>query len=119
MKRRDFLKSVTGVAAGAMVPAIWPAAKADARSKTLLIVSEGGPSDIHGIGTNVPGDEVSWNCCDHLISHEMKSVPGGVPYYDRNKFKPGLAEDIGVGGPPTFQISADSLTKSEQFVVST
>src|ERR1039458_4538882 len=66
MKRRDFLNSVTGVAAGAMVPApaIWSAAKADARSETLLIVSEGGPNnlDIHGIGTNVPGYEASWNC---------------------------------------------------------
>ena len=43
MKRRDFLKSVSGLAAGAMVPApaIWSAAKADARSETLLIVSEG------------------------------------------------------------------------------
>ena len=91
MKRRDFLKSVTGVAAGAMVPApaIWSAAKADARSGTLLIASEGGPNnlDIHGIGTNVPGYEVSWNCYDRLISHEMKSGPGGVPYYDRDKFK--------------------------------
>ena len=77
MKRRDFLKSVTGVAAGAMVPApaIWSAAKADARSETLLIVSEGGPNnlEVHGIGTNVPGYEVSWNCHDRLISHEMKS----------------------------------------------
>ena len=56
MKRRDFLKSVTGVAAGAMVPApaIWSAAKTDARSETVLIVSEGGPNnlDIHGIGTS-------------------------------------------------------------------
>jgi ABC-type transport system substrate-binding protein len=80
MKRRDFLKSVSGIAAGAMVPApaIWSAAKADARSETLLIVSEGGPNnlDIHGIGTNVPGYEVSWNCYDRLISHEMKSGPG-------------------------------------------
>jgi peptide/nickel transport system substrate-binding protein len=157
MKRRDFLKSVTGVAAGAMVPApaIWSAAKADARSETLLIVSEGGPNnlDIHGIGTNVPGYEVSWNCYDRLISHEMKSGPGGVPYYDRDKFKPELAEDmnvgdmsvtfklkknakfhdgtpvaakdvkwsldraVSVGGFPTFQMSAGSLTKPEQFVV--
>ncbi len=101
MKRRDFLKSVTGVAAGAMVPApaIWSPAKADARSETLLIVSEGGPNnlDIHGVGTNVPGYEVSWNCYDRLISHEMKSGPGGVPYYDRDKFKPELAEDMNVG----------------------
>ena len=101
MKRRDFLKSVSGLAAGAMVPApaIWSPAKADARSETLLIVSEGGPNnlDIHGIGTNVPGYEVSWNCYDRLISHEMKSGPGGVPYYDRDKFKPELAEDMNVG----------------------
>src|SRR3954468_11383337 len=157
MKRRDFLKSVTGVAAGAMVPApaIWSAAKAQSRSETLLIVSEGGPNnlDIHGIGTNVPGYEVSWNCYDRLISHEMKSGPGGVPYYDRDKFKGELAEDmkiddmsvtfklkknakfhdgapvtakdvkwsldraVSVGGFPTFQMSAGSLTKPEQFVV--
>src|SRR6201747_1757767 len=157
MKRRDFLKSVSGLAAGAMVPApaIWSSAKADARSETLLIVSEGGPNnlDIHGIGTNVPGYEVSWNCYDRLISHEMKSGPGGVPYYDRDKFKPELAEDmnvgdmsvtfklkknskfhdgtqvsakdvkwsldraVSVGGFPTFQMSAGSLEKPEQFVV--
>jgi peptide/nickel transport system substrate-binding protein len=157
MKRRDFLKSVSGLAAGAMVPApaIWSTAKADARSETLLIVSEGGPNnlDIHGIGTNVPGYEVSWNCYDRLISHEMKSGPGGVPYYDRDKFKPELAEDmnvgdmavtfklkknakfhdgapvtakdvkwsldraVSVGGFPTFQMSAGSLTKPEQFVI--
>jgi peptide/nickel transport system substrate-binding protein len=157
MKRRDFLKSVSGIAAGAMVPApaIWSAAKADARAETLLIVSEGGPNnlDIHGVGTNVPGYEVSWNCYDRLISHEMKSGPGGVPYYDRDKFKGELAEDmnlgdmsvtfklkknatfhdgtqvaakdvkwsldraVSVGGFPTFQMSAGSLTKPEQFVV--
>src|SRR4029078_1162477 len=157
MKRRDFLKSVTGVAAGAMVPApaIWSAAKADVRSETLLIVSEGGPNnlDIHGVGTNVPGYEVSWNCYDRLISHEMKSGPGGVPYYDRDKFKGELADDMNigdmsvtfklkkkavfhdgtpvtakdvkwsldravtVGGFPTFQMGAGSLSKPEQFVV--
>ena len=93
MKRRDFLKSVSGLAAaGALTPApaIWSSAKAQARSETLLIVSESGPNnlDIHGVGTNVPGYEVSWNCYDRLISHEMKSGPGGVPYYDRDKFKP-------------------------------
>lgn len=157
MKRRDFLKSVTGVAATAAVsaPAIFSAAKADARSETLLIVSESGPNnlDIHGVGTNVPGYEVSWNCYDRLIGHEMKAGPGGVPYYDRDKFKPELAEDmqvgdmsatfklrknakfhdgtpvtakdvkwsldrsVSVGGFPTFQMSAGSLKKPEQFVI--
>src|SRR4051794_8490900 len=113
MKRRDFLKSVTGAAAGAMVPApaIWSAAKADARSETLLIVSESGPNnlDIHGVGTNVPGYEVSWNCYDRLISHEMKPGPSGVPYYDRDRFKPELAEDMNVGDMSvTFRLRKDA-----------
>src|SRR6201999_1598365 len=157
MKRRDFLKSVTGVAAGAMVPApaIWSAAKADARSETLLLVAENGPNnlDIHGVGTNRPGYEASWNCYDRLIGHETKTLSDGTLSYDRDKIKPELADDmkIGdmsvtfklkknakfhdgtpvaakdvkwsldraviVGGFPTFQMSAGSLTKPEQFVI--
>ena len=156
MKRRDFLKSTAAVAGAGMVPApaIWSSAKAQSRQETLLIVSESGPNniDIHGVGTNVPGYEVSWNCYDRLISHEMKTV-NGVPYYDRDKFKMELAEDmnvgdmsatfklkksakfqdgtpvtaqdvkwsldraVSVGGFPTFQMGAGSLTKPEQFVV--
>jgi peptide/nickel transport system substrate-binding protein len=157
MKRRDFLKSVTALTAAAAVPApaIWSPAKAQSRQETLLIVSESGPNnlDIHGVGTNVPGYEVSWNCYDRLISHDMKTLPNGTPYYDKTKFKPELAEDMNVGdmsatfklrkdavfqdgtpvtakdvkwsfdravtvgGFPTFQMSAGSLTKPEQFVV--
>jgi peptide/nickel transport system substrate-binding protein len=156
MKRRDFLKSTAAVAGAGMVsaPAIWSPAKAQSRQETLLIVSESGPNnlDIHGVGTNVPGYEVSWNCYDRLISHEMKTV-NGTPYYDRDKFKMELAEDmnvgpmsatfklkkdatfqdgtpvtakdvkwsldraVSVGGFPTFQMGAGSLTKPEQFVV--
>jgi len=100
MKRRDFLKSTTALAASAMVPApaIWSSAKAQSRAETLLIVSESGPNnvDIHGVGTNVPGYEVSWNCYDRLISHEMKTV-NGTPYYDKDKFKMELADDMKVG----------------------
>ncbi len=157
MKRRDFLKSMTALTAAAAVPApaIWSPAKAQSRQETLLIVSESGPNnlDIHGVGTNVPGYEVSWNCYDRLITHEMKTLPNGTPYYDKTKFKPELAEDMNVGdmsatfklrkdavfqdgtpvtakdvkwsfdravtvgGFPTFQMSAGSLTKPEQFVV--
>jgi len=156
MKRRDFLKSMTALAAGSAVsaPAIWSPAKAQSRQETLLIVSESGPNniDIHGVGTNVPGYEVSWNCYDRLISHEMRTV-NGTPYYDRDKFKMELADDMSigdmsvtfklkrkatfhdgtpvtakdvkwsldravtVGGFPTFQMGAGSLTKPEQFVV--
>ena len=147
---------MTALAGAGMVPApaVWSPAKAQSRQETLLIVSESGPNniDIHGVGTNVPGYEVSWNCYDRLISHEMKTV-NGTPYYDRDKFKPELAEDMNVGdmsvtfklkknatfhdgtpvkakdvkwsldravtvgGFPTFQMGAGSLTKPEQFVV--
>ncbi|MFZ1047796.1 MAG: ABC transporter substrate-binding protein [Pseudolabrys sp.] len=156
MKRRDFLKSASALAASTAVsaPAVFSPAKAQSRQETLLIVSESGPNnlDIHGVGTNVPGYEVSWNCYDRLISHEMKTGSNGQPYYDKNKFKPELAEDmnigdmsvtfklkkkaifqdgtpvtakdvkwsldraVSVGGFPTFQMGAGSLTKPEQFV---
>ncbi|MGZ8330891.1 MAG: ABC transporter substrate-binding protein [Rhodoplanes sp.] len=157
MKRRDFLQSAGALAATALVPApaIWSPANAQSRKETLLIVSESGPNnlDIHGIGTNVPGYEVSWNCYDRLISHEMKAGPNGAPYYDRDRFKMELADDmnvgdmsvtfklkknatfhdgtpvtakdvkwsldraVSVGGFPTFQMGAGSLSKPEQFVI--
>src|SRR6201996_2256657 len=100
MKRRDFLKSasVAAVAAGAGVsaPAVWSPARAQARQETLLIVSESGPNnlDIHGVGTNVPGYEVSWNCYDRLIRNDMKTQDDGKQYYDRDKYVPELAEDM-------------------------
>jgi peptide/nickel transport system substrate-binding protein len=100
MKRRQFLRSMTALAAGSVLPmpAVVPA-RAQSRQETLLIVSESGPNnlDIHGVGTNVPGYEASWNCYDRLISHEMKTLPNGTPYYDRDKLKPELAEDMNVG----------------------
>src|ERR1700739_2567781 len=114
MKRRDFVQSVSGLAVARLppaAPAIVSPAKADARSETLLIVSEGGPNnlDIHGVGTNVPGYEVSWNCYDRLITHEMKAGPGGVPYYDRDKLKGELAEDFTVGDmSATFKLRKDA-----------
>src|SRR3979490_569268 len=101
MKRRDFLKSVSGIAAGALTPApaIWSAAKADARSETLLIVSEVGPThpDINGGRPDVAGYGVWSHRYDRLIRHEMKSGPGGVPHYVRDKFKGELAEDMNIG----------------------
>src|SRR5258706_3559882 len=101
MKRREFLKSMSAVAAGSVLPAapaVWSPAKAQARAETLLIVSESGPNniDIHGVGTNVPGYEGSWNCYDRLISHEMKTLPNGVQYYDRDKVRLDLADDMKV-----------------------
>jgi hypothetical protein len=50
MKRREFLRSMTALAAGGVLPmpAILPA-RAQSRQETLLIVSESGPNnlDIH------------------------------------------------------------------------
>jgi len=157
MKRREFLKSMTALTAASAfsAPAVWSPAKAQARQETLLIVSESGPNnlDIHGVGTNVPGYEVSWNCYDRLIGHETKTLPDGTLSYDRDKFKPELAEDMNlsdmsvtfklkknakfhdgtpvtakdvkwsldrsvtVGGFPTVQMKAGSLSDKEQFVL--
>lgn len=112
MKRRDFLKTASAAAAAAVsAPAVWSPAKAQDRRETLLVVSESGPNnvDIHGRGTNVPGYEVTWNCYDRLISHEMKTLPNGVEYYDRDKFKMELAEDMKVGDMSvTFKLRKDA-----------
>jgi peptide/nickel transport system substrate-binding protein len=102
MNRREFLKSASATAitsATIAAPAVWSPARAQSRQETLLIVSESGPNnlDIHGVGTNVPGYEASWNCYDRLISHEMKTLDNGVAYYDRDKYKMELAEDMNVG----------------------
>jgi peptide/nickel transport system substrate-binding protein len=105
MKRRTLLASAIAA------PAIHSPARAQARNDTLLIVSESGPNnlDIHGIGTNVPGYEVSWNCYDRLITHGMKTQPDGTPYYDRDKIIPELAEDMSVGDmSATFRLRRDA-----------
>jgi peptide/nickel transport system substrate-binding protein len=115
MHRRQFLASASATtlaaAAGVAAPAVWSPSRAQARQETLLIVSESGPNnlDIHGVGTNVPGYEASWNCYDRLITHEMKDGPSGVPYYDRDKFKGELAEDMSIGDmSATFRLRRDA-----------
>ena len=100
MERRRFLAGAASAAASSVAaPALISSARAQGRAETLLIVSESGPNnlDIHGVGTNVPGYEVAWNCYDRLITHPMKVGSNGVATYDRNAFKPELAEDMQVG----------------------
>jgi peptide/nickel transport system substrate-binding protein len=116
MNRRDFMKTASATAVttatGVSAPAVFSSAQAQARQETLLIVSESGPNnlDMHGVGTNVPGSEAAWNCYDRLISHEMKAGPNGVPYYDRDKLKPELAEDMSVGAnSATFRLRSDAV----------
>jgi peptide/nickel transport system substrate-binding protein len=99
MNRREFLKSTTAIAATSAVsaPAILStSAEAQSRKETLLLITENGPNnlDIHGIGTNRPGYEASWNCYDRLITHPAKTLSDGSLSYDRDKFEPELAEDM-------------------------
>jgi peptide/nickel transport system substrate-binding protein len=97
MRRREFLKAASAIAAanGLSAPAVWSPARAQSRQETLLVVTEYGPNnfDIHGVGTNRAGYEVSWNCYDRLMSHGVKTLPDGTLSYDRDKFIPELAED--------------------------
>ncbi|MGE0563505.1 MAG: ABC transporter substrate-binding protein [Pseudolabrys sp.] len=97
MKRRDFLKSTAALAAGTALsaPAVF-SANAQSRKETLLLITENGPNnlDIHGVGTNRPGYEASWNCYDRLITHPTKTLSDGSLSYDRDKFVPELAEDM-------------------------
>jgi peptide/nickel transport system substrate-binding protein len=97
MKRRTFLKSLSaaGAATALPMPAIWSSANAQSRQETLLVVTEYAPNnfDIHGVGTNRPGYEVSWNCYDRLMTHGEKTLPDGTKSYDRDKFVPELAEE--------------------------
>ncbi len=101
MKRREFLQSMTALAASTAItaPAVWSPAKAQSRKETLLLVTENGPNnlDIHGVGTNRPGYEASWNCYDRLVTHGKKTLADGSISYDRDKFVPELAEDMKVG----------------------
>jgi peptide/nickel transport system substrate-binding protein len=113
MKRREFLKSMTALTAASAVsaPAIWSPAKSQARNETLLLITENGPNnlDIHGVGTNRPGYEASWNCYDRLITHEKKTLPDGTQSYDRDKLKPELAEDMNAGDMSvTFKLRKDA-----------
>ena len=97
MQRRDFLLSMSAAGAASVLsaPAIWSPARAQSRQEILLVITEYGPNnfDIHGVGTNRPGYEVSWNCYDRLMSHGTKALADGTLSYDRDKFTPELAED--------------------------
>ncbi|ODN71791.1 ABC transporter substrate-binding protein [Methylobrevis pamukkalensis] len=115
MNRREFLKTTTatalGAAAGVAAPAFINKAQAQSRAETLLIVSESGPNniDIHGVGTNVPGYEVSWNTNARLLSHGMKTDETGKQLYDRDAIIPELAEDMTVGDmSATFKLRKDA-----------
>ena len=112
MKRRSFMKT-TAVAGAAttVAPAIWSEAKAQARNETLLLVTESPPNsmDIHGVGTNRPAYEVSWNTHDRLITYGVKKDANGNDHYDYTKLEPELATDWNVTPTSaTFKLRKDA-----------
>ncbi len=116
MDRRDFVKGATasalGLTAGSSVLGAGSSAYAQDRRNTLLMVSESGPNnfDIQGVGTNRPGYEVAWNCYDRLITHGTKQLANGATSYDRDSFKPELAESWVVAPMSiTFKLRKDAV----------
>ena len=112
MKRRDFLKATAATAAVSVLsaPAIRTSV-AQSRQETLLFVTEAAPNnfDIHGVGTNRPGYEVSWNCYDRLMSYGSKTLPDGTTSYDRDKLTPALAEEwTTTDASATFKLRKDA-----------
>src|SRR5256712_13927594 len=67
---------------------------AQGRSETLLVVTESGPNsmDIHGVGTNRPAYQASWNLYDRLMTFGVKKLPDGTRSYDYTALRPELAE---------------------------
>ncbi len=103
MKRRDFLKGSTivagGLAGGGLAAGVTMPALGQSRKDTLLALSESGPNnlDIHGVGTNRPGYEASWNTYDRLLTFGAKKDANGNDHYDSTKLAPELAEEWDVG----------------------
>ena len=111
MKRRSFIKTTAVGAAATAAPAIWSAAKAQARNETLLIVGESPPNsmDIHGVGANRPAYEVSWNTHDRLITYGVKKDANGNDHYDYTKLEPELATEWNVTPTSaTFKLRRDA-----------
>jgi peptide/nickel transport system substrate-binding protein len=96
----------TGVLSGGL-------AEAQSRSDTLIVVVESGPNsmDIHGVGTNRPAYQASWNIYDRLMSFGVKGLPDGTRMYDYQALKPELAESWQVapdGASVTFKLKKDA-----------
>jgi peptide/nickel transport system substrate-binding protein len=92
----------------------WTApALGQGRNETLIVVTESGPNsmDIHGVGTNRPAYQASWNLYDRLITYGVKTLPDGSKMYDYTSLKPELAESWTLapdGMSVTFKLRRDA-----------
>jgi peptide/nickel transport system substrate-binding protein len=98
MKRRDFIKGTTALAAGGTIAAHTLRASrsgAQGRADSLLAVTEGAPNslDFHVVGANRQVYEVVWNIYDRLLTFGVKKDDNGNDYYDVHNLQPELAED--------------------------
>lgn len=97
MKRRDFLKSASGVTLGSIAAATVPykPAAAQGRDETLLFVREVGHNnlDLHPPGPNRPAYGHSWNTYDRVLSYGSTTVDG-QPSYDFANVTPELAKSF-------------------------
>src|ERR1043166_7696636 len=109
MKRREFLKSISAVAAGSLfpAPAVFTSAQAQSRQETLLVITESGPNslDIHSVGEAPPAFKLRKNA----VFHDGTQITA-------KDVKWSFDRAVTVGGFPTFQMKAGSLEKPEQFV---
>jgi peptide/nickel transport system substrate-binding protein len=90
-----------------------PAASAQSRAETLVVVMEFGPNsmDIHGVGANFRAYMASWNLYDRLLSYGSKTLSDGSRSYDHTVLKPELAESWAVaadGMSVTFKLRRDA-----------
>jgi peptide/nickel transport system substrate-binding protein len=98
MRRRDFLKGTTALAASGAIAADAAGARvarAQSREDSLLVVLEGAPNslDFHVPGANRQVYEVVWNIYDRLLGFGVKKDANGNDYYDVDNLQPELAEE--------------------------
>src|SRR6195256_2294530 len=98
IRRRDFIKVTTALAAGSAFGADAlhdGAAWAQDKGESLLAVLEGAPNslDFHVPGANRQVYEVVWNIYDRLLTFGVKKDANGNDYYDVRNLQPELAEE--------------------------
>ena len=97
MNRRNFLKGVGSVTAGAAVLPFLrylPSVHGADRNETLIVVAGNSINslDLHRKGTNRPSYQVTVNIYDRLVRFGVKTLPDGSMSYDSTVIEPEIAE---------------------------
>ncbi|MEM9155876.1 MAG: ABC transporter substrate-binding protein [Cyanobacteria bacterium P01_F01_bin.33] len=119
MKRRSFVKSGVGLAAGLSLAQglqLSPSSSSvlAQSAKRLTVVQGGGfPNglDLHQVGTNRPAYGISWVLYDRLMTFGKKTLPDGSTSYDFTVLEPELAESWTIaedGMSVTFNLRKDA-----------